>query len=134
VDAAETPAGPPSRLRDGELPAPAELRFLADLIGDAATLALIELHGGTRVHVPRAPHEHSKLATEIGLPAARALAARWGGGDLKVPLARYWRSRIYRARGMTAAAIARRLGITEGQVWTYLRAAKPTDQPQLPLG
>ncbi len=109
-------------------PPPAELEFLSDLIGAEATLRLIELHGGTRVHVPKSPNQGSKLSRDIGLTAAKALAARWGGDTLKVPLARYWRARIYRMNGRTYREIARLLGVNEGTVHTYLRAARMTVQ------
>ncbi len=105
---------------------PAELRFLTDLIGVPAAFRLIELHGGARVSVPKGVNQGSRLARDIGLAEARRLAARWGGDTLKVPLARYWRARVYRAQGLSYRAIARRLGVTEGTVHTYLRAAGMT--------
>lgn len=106
--------------------APAELAFLTDLIGVAATFRLIEMHGGTRVRVPKGVNQGSKLARDIGLPEARLLAERWGGDTLKVPLARYWRARVYRERGDSYRTIARKIGVNEGTVHTYLRAAGMT--------
>lgn len=103
--------------------APAELRELTSLIGIPATFRLIELRGGTRVRVPKSVNQGRMLAREIGLTAARLLAERWGGDDLKVPLARHWRARVYRARGDSYSQIARRLGVSESTVHTYLRAA-----------
>ena len=64
-------------------PAPAELRYLADLIGDAATLALIEARGGTCIHVPKRPGPDCALAREIGLSAVEALAVEWGGRGVR---------------------------------------------------
>lgn len=115
--------------------APAELSWLTSLIGIPATFRLIELRHGTRVRVPKTVNQGTKLAREIGLQAARSLAKRWGGDDLKVPLARHWRARVYRARGESYSTIARRLGVNEGTVHTYLRAAGMTGQasPQLDL-
>lgn len=105
---------------------PAELAFLTDLIGVPATFRLIELHGGTRVRVPKGVNQGSRLARDIGLDPARRLAERWGGDMLKVPLARYWRARVYRSRGDSYRTIARRIGVNEGTVHTYLRAAGMT--------
>jgi transcriptional regulator with XRE-family HTH domain len=114
-------------------PPPAELEPIASRIGAAATLALIEAHGGCRVFVARQPNQGSELARDIGLPAARALAERWGGEWLIVPLARAWRVRLYRLRGDTHREIARRLGITEKQVQKLLHNAGLTRPPQRDL-
>lgn len=109
-------------------PPPAELAFLTDRIGAEMTLRLIEQHGGTRLHVAKAPTPGSKLARDIGHDAALALAKVWGGDYLKVPLAREWRARVYQSRGGSYAKIARRLGVTEGTVWGYLNQAGMTNR------
>jgi len=115
-----------------EPPPPAELAFLTARIGAEATLKLLELHGGTRLHIPKHPNQGVRIAREIGLANARALAAHWGGDYLKVPLCRHWRARVYRSQGLSYADIARRLGVMEGTVWTYLRDAGMT-APQADL-
>jgi hypothetical protein len=118
-----------------ELPAPAELAWLADIIGDDATLALIEAHGGTRLYVPRRSPAASRLAEVLGAAAVGQLSATWGGDYLKVPTAKFWRARILRARGKSYAEIARALGATESSVWRWLNAAgdTATGQPELRL-
>ena len=103
--------------------APAELAPLTSLIGDHAALLLIEAHGGTRLYIAR---RGDALATVIGAQAAAALAAELGGEYLKVPTAKFWRARVYRARGMSYALIARRLGATESSVWRWLNAGGDT--------
>jgi hypothetical protein len=113
-------------------PPPAELAWLSDAIGADATLKLIELHGGRRLYIPKAPNQGSQIAREIGLPAAQALAVLRGGEELKVPLARAWRVRLYRSRRWTWSVIAGKLGMTESQVGKLLRAAGATNpQPDL---
>lgn len=113
-------------------PPPAELAYLADIIGPAATLRLIEEAGGTRIAIPKSVNQATRLARMLGLDAARALAEWRGGEDVKVPLARHWRVRIYRAEGGSYADIARRLGITERAVHSNLSAARlTTPQPDL---
>jgi hypothetical protein len=112
-------------------PPPAGRAYLASRLGAAATLALIETHGGTRIHIPKAVNQGSRLARLLGLSGARALVAWRGGEDVKIPLARHWRVRIYRAEGDSYGTIARKLGITERAVHAHLQAARLTDQRDL---
>lgn len=112
---------------------PPEVAHLVDLIGEAATLRLVELHGGTRVYVPAGAREANHLARDLGDEAARALAAQFGRDYLRVPLVKGWRARIYHARGESYAAIARRLGCNETTVFQYVRPRAPALQLALPL-
>lgn len=123
--------GSPRDLALAANPPPAELDYLVSRIGAAATLALIEEAGGTRIGIPKTVTPTSRIARIVGLDGARALAAWRGTEQIKVPLARHWRIRIYRAEGETYTAIARSLGITEKAVHENLRAARMTDQPDL---
>lgn len=129
----------PAKARDAALaanPPPAELAYLADIIGPAATLRLIEEAGGTRIAIPRTVNQGTRLARMVGLDAARALAGWRGGENVKIPLARHWRIRIYHAEGGSYPAIARKLGITERAVHSNLNAARLTEaaQPDLFAG
>ncbi len=114
--------------------APPEIERLLTLVGAAATLALVEHYGGTRVHVRTGATSRNRLAEQLGAPAASALAAAFGGEYIRVPLAKAWRAQIYRAQGLSYAAIARRLGCSDVTVWEYLRGARQTAQLDLPLG
>lgn len=86
---------------------------LPALLGDAAFVALAEAFGGTRLYVPQTIGEDHEIAQAIGLDAARRLSRRHSPSWIRVPLAREARARHYRAQGLSNAAIARRLGITE---------------------
>ncbi len=111
---------------------PAEIEWLTAIIGADAALSLIEAHGGTRVYVPAEPSDTSTLANAIGLPAARALAKHRPSEYITVPVCRNWRIRIYRARGMSCAAIARKVGCHEDTVTRALSAAAaPRNQMDL---
>jgi hypothetical protein len=113
-------------------PPPAVLRDV-ELIGEALALRLVELHGGRRVFVPRRAAAGQKLAVELSPEAEAALVEEFGGGNIEVPLCKDWRARIYRARGMTHAAIAERLGCGEWAVRSYLRLPDSVRQMDLPL-
>ena len=106
--------------------APAELSWLVDVIGEQATLALIEGAGGTRVQIPDRITPECPLAALVGVDAARKMKRAFGMLRIKVPLARgkwpgAWRASIYRARGMTVAQIARRMGVVEDTVRVMLQ-------------
>ena len=106
---------------------------LKELIGERAYLALVEHYGGTRLFVPKEP-ERSELGDAIGETAAAKLAQARGAEYIKVPLDRELRARHYRRQGLSNAAIARRLGITESGVERlFSRARKTADRKQLSL-
>jgi hypothetical protein len=110
---------------------PPEVRRFVDLIGEHATLLLIERHGGTRITVPAGTK--TQLALEIGDAASSALFGELGHERIKVPLAKPWRARIYRSRGMSYSAIARKLCCNESSVWGWLHQSAASQQLSLPL-
>lgn len=106
---------------------------LTELIGKSAYLALVEHYGGTRLFVPKTP-ERSVLSDAIGDEAAAKLAQAYAAEYIKVPLDRELRARHYKNDGLSNAAIARRLGITESGVerlFKRIRASAPSDQLSL---
>jgi DNA-binding transcriptional regulator LsrR (DeoR family) len=106
---------------------------LKELIGEDAYLALVEHYGGTRAFVPKEP-ARSGLAAAIGEAAAEKLSKSYGAEYIKVPLDRELRARHYKGQGLSNAAIARRLGITESAVEKlFSRARKSASNDQLSL-
>ena len=110
-----------------------ELGNLIELLGDQLALQLIELHGGTRLNVPRAIGEEHPLRAALGARGVELLVRYFGGAEIKVPMARPWRAAIYRTRGLTYREIARRLGCTETAVYGYMARARSAAQPELPF-
>jgi hypothetical protein len=86
------------------------LTKLLDLIGEDATLALVEARAGHMIYVPRDAKDATELAKIIGLDAARKLGQEFPGVPLQVPVAREWRVTIYSARGHTVPDIAFKVG------------------------
>jgi hypothetical protein len=86
---------------------------LIGLLGEAAFVALAERFGGTRLHVPAKVRPGHELAELLGQDKAERLAQSYTSATLRIPLARELRARHYRAQGLSNAAIARKLGITE---------------------
>lgn len=105
-------------------PPPAQALFLVEVIGEAATIALLDAAGGTRVYVPRRAGTESLLARMIGAEAADRMVASFGGDLLTLPLCREWRAlRMYEG-GASHAAIARKTGLTERAVYRMTQRLK----------
>ena len=101
-----------------------ELHTLLELLGEDATLALIEAYGGTRVGVPQtAPKEHP-LRTLLGEADFARLMKGFGGAEISVPLARRWRVKIYAGKKLRRKEIALRAGYTESAVSRILNGEK----------
>jgi hypothetical protein len=93
---------------------PAAITEIADIIGDAAVLHLVEAYGGTSVYVPEAPDPSHRLVQAIGIEAAAKLAKIYGRDTIEVPTLRIARTRkalIAAASGKTRE-VALEFGVT----------------------
>lgn len=113
--------------RGGDETMPEVLRRIAGLVGTEAALKLVGARGGIRLYVPAAPRPQSTLAQIVGIEAASKLAGEFGGLTLVVPRAaaclraeRNRRIREEKAKGRSAAEIAREFQVTERLVWMVL--------------
>jgi DNA-binding NarL/FixJ family response regulator len=98
------------------LPPPTEdVARLVELIGDAATLRLLEARGGVRIYIAD-PAEGRALVEIVGLDAAAALQGKYGNTRIKVPVGRQWRVLCYKARGLSRPQIALKVGCSETTV------------------
>lgn len=97
-------------------PPPPEISHIVALIGEVATLALVEHFGGSdKMHIPHCP-AGSTLEATVGTVAAQLLSERYGGDKMRVPLAKHWRVRAYVAQGLSHAEIARRLQCNQSSI------------------
>jgi hypothetical protein len=96
---------------------------LAELLGEADFVRLVEEYGGTRLYVPQTA-SGTQVSKTLGEAIASRLSSRYGRDYLLVPLARDLRTKHYRAAGLSNAQIARRLGITESGVERIFRRLK----------
>ena len=94
---------------------------LIGVIGEAATVALAEAFGGTRLYVPSRVRESHRITRAIGHEAAQALSAFYSPDAIRVPLARELRAMHYQAKGLSHERIARKLGITATGVARLLK-------------
>ena len=91
--------------------APPMIDRLIDLIGEQATLALINERGGRLVYVPPQSNDRSELAKIVGLDAALKLGQEFGRETMVVPLAREWRILHYAEQGLSVPRIACLVGV-----------------------
>lgn len=136
-DPANTPAGRAVMQASDVLPPLA--REMVQVMGEAATMALISEVGGLRLTVPgwplkRASSRYQYLEEIVGPDAARAFAIRWGNIEIQVPMAKkamqLVRDRALQAdygAGKKPPELARKFGLTEGQVWRVLK--RPVNPP-----
>ena len=101
---------------------------IRELLGDDDFLKVVEAFGGRRLYIPRSKgHLYSPHANGLD-PAINAKLVDFAAGvAIRVPLARDFCAGCYRARGMSHAAIASKLGMTETGVDKLFkrRAGKP---------
>ncbi len=111
--------------------APPEIAHFVELIGEAATLMLLEQHGGTRITFPAGAD--TNIGRLLGAAAAASLFDHFGHERVAIPLAKRWRARVYRTRGMSYAQIARKLGCNEATVWKHLNQPLQSEQFEMAL-
>jgi hypothetical protein len=93
---------------------PASLVEIAEVIGPAATLRLVDAYGGTVCYVPMQVDPEHRLAQAIGLDAAKKLVARYCGEKVEVAVLHVARTRkalIAQTPG-GVSEVARALGVT----------------------
>ncbi|NVN45117.1 hypothetical protein HW537_14585 [Asaia siamensis] len=104
------------------VPAPANIEFLVQAVGDEAAFTFIEQLAGQVISVPRRV-KGSRLALLYGDEIASALSEARGGDLWLVPVCRDWRIRRYLAMGMTIGEICQRAGVSKRAV--YYSLSKP---------
>jgi len=102
------------------VPAPANIEFLVQAVGDEVALAFVEQLAGQRIFVPRTA-AGSRLETLYGIEIASALSSRYPQEMWNVPVCRDWRIRRYLEMGMTLNQIAARVGVSLDAVGRSLR-------------
>ena len=95
---------------------------LRGILGSEGLVRLVEFAGGTRLYVPIRPS--AGLIDALGAEAAERLSQALAPAWIRVPLARADRVIAYRAQGLSNAAIARRLGVTETAVSKIVAKAR----------
>lgn len=115
---------------------PASLVRLAETVGVANTLRLVDAYGGAECHIPLSElHPGVRLVQVVGMDAAAAMKRVYGGGPLEIASLRIARTRkglIAEADG-TVTEIARRLGVTRRWVRMVRNAGQGGDPRQIDM-
>lgn len=106
---------------------PPSLVDVAEVVGLAATLALVEHAGGVRIYVPERLGDEHRLVEWLGREAAALLSEAFAMEELVVPRCadalrrvRNRQIRHERDQGARPAELALRYRLTERQVYTIL--------------
>lgn len=109
--------------------------YVAEVIGEDATMKLCEYFGGVRFYVPRQIGPNNPIAVAIGQAAADKLAEYFHGTDIDLPKAYLGHRKVVemKEQGYNARQIALATGYTDRHVRHILAAARDDDrQPLLP--
>jgi len=114
---------------------PASLVEIAEVIGVAATLRLVDAYGGSVCYVPTRLDDSHRLVQAIGPLAAQRLVARYTGEKLEIAglyVARTRKALIANAEG-SVAEVARKLGVTRRWVRMVRNAGRSGDPRQIEM-
>lgn len=88
-------------------------RHLLGILGEEGFVRFTQELGGVRVYVAYTMRDDNDVVLAVGRELADKLSRALAPATIRVPLARRQRALFYRARGLSNARIARRLGMTE---------------------
>jgi Mor family transcriptional regulator len=113
------------------------------IIGKRSLLKLIKNYGGTRLYIPcieKLNCEHA-LSKTIGYDDALKLSVNFESTLIKVPTGKIFKEErrnliiIYQhEKGVTAAKLARRFGMTEDSIYRLLRRYRKSNEAQRQAG
>jgi AraC-like DNA-binding protein len=94
---------------------------MIELLGEDATLKLVEAYGGTRRGVPKKMPKEHELLDLLGPSSFALLHQYFAGSEIAIPLARQWRVHVFERKGLTPKELALRAGMSERHVHRILR-------------
>ena len=109
----------------GPPPLPGALAEIEQIVGRESAIEVALTYGGQRIYIPRefdAASGSHPLCRLFAVDVASAIAARFSGCVISVPLARRHVALHLAGRGLSSAAIAGRLGVSQRTAQRYLAA------------
>jgi len=89
---------------------------LQAILGMDGYISLCGDLGGTRLYVPYSFSDEHAVVGAVGRDLADKLSRAMAPATIRVPLARRERALYWRAKGLSDAAVARKLGMTENGI------------------
>lgn len=88
---------------------PADIEFIAEIIGVVSTVSLLLAFGGAHLYVAKKSLlPDGEIAEIIGVEHAQALGRKLGGRTLRLPIGNEFIARVLRAHGVSINEIARK--------------------------
>lgn len=115
---------------------PAHVAPIVDALGVERAIRFLLAFGGGELYIASSPKGRARLAEVIGLDASEALAEIAHQLPRRIPTAKPWIAQCWRVEGLTTAAIARQLHVSDVAVRGWLKrvpAPKDGDPRQMRL-
>lgn len=106
------------------------------VLGQDLAIEFLLRFGGAELYLSRNPRGTSELAQLVGRDKAGALAVASERLPRRIPTAKPWIAKVLASRGLSKAAIARKLHVSDVSVRKWLRGSpygRNHDGRQLPL-
>jgi len=100
------------------------LSELISMIGEEKTLILIEYNAGCTLYVPQTPTGNMYIVELLGLDTVKTLSENYGGEHFFIPMAKEWRIEQYYKQGLSARAIALKVGLGVNSIHNTLKRMK----------
>lgn len=114
---------------------PAHIDAYVEALGPEVAVGFFLEFGGAELYLAASP-KRSALVDTIGKENAQKLAAVAHRLPARVPVPKKWLAHVLKSKGLSNAAIARKLHVTDVTVRSYLKGAgfsSGHDPRQLPL-
>jgi hypothetical protein len=122
---------------------PVQIAPFVEVLGIDGAVAFLLEFGGAELTFSRNPRETSQLCQLVGLDSARALGVAAACLPTRIPLEKRWLAAVLKSKGLSNAAIARKLRVQDKTVRNYLNGTgygatteereQVNDDRQLPL-
>lgn len=108
---------------------PAHVQPYVDALGADLALAFLLHFGGADLYIPANPTARSELVSVVGVEGAQALYQVRDRLQYRVPTAKPWIARMLKEKGLSKAAIARKMHATVPTVTRWLADGPPRRFP-----
>ena len=109
---------------------PANLAIFVETLGLDGAIDFLQRYGGAELYIPETSRR-TALARDIGAEKAAALAAIKDQLPRRIPTGKRWVAQVLRSKGLSIAAIARKLHMSDVTIRSYVNNTPDERQPDL---